>query len=446
MDPKHPLFLIGAVVGIVAGLLTIAVHISHLAPLLARLITFVRKSASWHRGFGSSSFARRAIGTRTAAWSLSFSISMELLPIVGAGLLFNFLGLAVSSSLRSVFYLDMLGTAVVAFLLGPWWGATTGLLANALTNYLLYTGADGSVIVFPWSLVNMTGGCVWGFAFRSQWLRANILHRRRGTWYAVALGIGSAALMALPATFVHSALHNTQELALDPGLAAAIETRVGDFASSLSHVLVDLTGDSLPGGTGAFVANYIQTWVRFMPDKILSVVLALVIINLAFPLYKAELLAPTSPVDSWPSVLIVTILYVLPFVALCHSYRSVSRLVWASPWLVSIPTLIYLLCFSKASLAPGPRAARCATYALAEEGAKHTILAATARTLRRTVLIATLIVVAGLPLLTKDWREFYSYTFKLMALAWSVIFGMHLGRLAVSQCLYVEQNGDTKGL
>ena len=43
--------------------------------------------------------------------------------IVAAGILLNYVGLTLSRHLQSILFLDMTGTALAAFLLGPWWGA-----------------------------------------------------------------------------------------------------------------------------------------------------------------------------------------------------------------------------------------------------------------------------------------------------------------------------------
>ena len=62
----------------------------------------------------------------------------EITVIVAAGVLLNYLGLVLSRQLQSILYLDMTGTALVAFLLGPWWGMMVGLLSSSVVNWLLY--------------------------------------------------------------------------------------------------------------------------------------------------------------------------------------------------------------------------------------------------------------------------------------------------------------------
>lgn len=57
-------------------------------------------------------------------------------------------------------YLDMVGTAVAAVVLGPWWGVGVGLSTN-----LFGIGFSGSVSA-PFALVNMAGALVWGYGVR----------------------------------------------------------------------------------------------------------------------------------------------------------------------------------------------------------------------------------------------------------------------------------------
>lgn len=57
-------------------------------------------------------------------------------------------------------YLDMVGTAVTAIILGPWWGAGVGLSTN-----LLGVGISGYDSI-PFAVVNVAGALVWGYGVR----------------------------------------------------------------------------------------------------------------------------------------------------------------------------------------------------------------------------------------------------------------------------------------
>ncbi|GAB2630303.1 hypothetical protein GCM10027270_18000 [Nocardioides ginkgobilobae] len=57
-------------------------------------------------------------------------------------------------------YLDMVGTAVAAVILGPWWGAGVGLSTNLLG--VAVSGGDS----IPFAIVNVAGALVWGYGVR----------------------------------------------------------------------------------------------------------------------------------------------------------------------------------------------------------------------------------------------------------------------------------------
>ncbi|WP_300645051.1 hypothetical protein [Nocardioides sp.] len=67
-------------------------------------------------------------------------------------------------------YLDMVGTAVAAVILGPWWGAGVGLSTN-----LLGVAVSGSGSI-PFAIVNVAGALVWGYGVR-RWRMGRTLPR-----------------------------------------------------------------------------------------------------------------------------------------------------------------------------------------------------------------------------------------------------------------------------
>lgn len=67
-------------------------------------------------------------------------------------------------------YLDMVGTAVAAVILGPWWGAGVGLGTN-----LLGVGISGPDSI-PFAVVNVAGALVWGYGVR-RWRMGRTLPR-----------------------------------------------------------------------------------------------------------------------------------------------------------------------------------------------------------------------------------------------------------------------------
>ena len=104
-----------------------------------------------------------------------FDLLAEVLPIALAGILLNVAGRQIAQYYSGPF-VDMTGTAFTAFLLGPWWAAavasaTTIINGNFFENY------------FPFGVVNIMGGLVWGYLAR----RAD-LPNRVFTWKEGASG------------------------------------------------------------------------------------------------------------------------------------------------------------------------------------------------------------------------------------------------------------------
>lgn len=73
----------------------------------------------------------------------------------------NLMGRVVVDGLQIPLYLDMVGTAVAAVLLGPWRGVAVGVTTNLL-------GAlTSGLISIPFALVNVVGALIWGYGFRA---------------------------------------------------------------------------------------------------------------------------------------------------------------------------------------------------------------------------------------------------------------------------------------
>lgn len=80
-----------------------------------------------------------------------------VLTVIPIAVALNLIGTLVAGSLKLPIYLDMVGTAVSAILLGPWWGVLTAVLTNG-TNTII-----NGPVTFVFVLVNITGALVWGF-------------------------------------------------------------------------------------------------------------------------------------------------------------------------------------------------------------------------------------------------------------------------------------------
>lgn len=95
---------------------------------------------------------------RRAQPRIPLTYVVSLVPVAAA---LNIVGGYIAEILRLPIFLDMIGTAVVAIVLGPWWGALVGVITNTGSAFL--TGP----ISLPFALVNVVGALVWGYGVRS---------------------------------------------------------------------------------------------------------------------------------------------------------------------------------------------------------------------------------------------------------------------------------------
>lgn len=96
--------------------------------------------------------------TGSASTRIPLTLVVTLVPVAAA---LNIVGGTINTALRLPTFLDMIGTAVAAIVLGPWWGALAGVITNIGGS--LITGPIG----IPFALANVTGALVWGYGVRS---------------------------------------------------------------------------------------------------------------------------------------------------------------------------------------------------------------------------------------------------------------------------------------
>lgn len=110
-----------------------------------------------------------------------------VIALIPAAVALNIVGNYINDSLRLPTFLDMIGTAVVAITIGPWWGALAGALTNTVNGFI------SSPISLPFAVVNVVGALVWGYGVR--WGMAKSLPR----YFILALLVALAStLMAVP--------------------------------------------------------------------------------------------------------------------------------------------------------------------------------------------------------------------------------------------------------
>lgn len=79
---------------------------------------------------------------------------------IPAAVALNVVGGYINTVLRLPTFLDMIGTAVVAMTVGPWWGALAGATTNIIKGFTV------GPISIPFAASNVMGALVWGYGVR----------------------------------------------------------------------------------------------------------------------------------------------------------------------------------------------------------------------------------------------------------------------------------------
>ena len=182
-----------------------------------------------------------------------------VIALVPVASVLNVIGGTVAGALKLPIFLDMIGTAVVAMTIGPWWGALVGVITNLTMGFL--TGP----VSIPFAACNVVGALVWGYGTR--WGFANDKLRFFG------LSVASAVFVSL--------------------MAAPIVIFV--FGGATGHASDVLTAGLLAAGNDMWAAVFSSNIIVSLADKILSSFLALAIIGalptnlqVTGPIMKAE--------------------------------------------------------------------------------------------------------------------------------------------------------------
>lgn len=138
------------------------------------------------------------------------TLSAALLLCLGC-LGLNMLGRFLVVELPLPIYLDMVGTAVSAVVLGPWWGALVGLATN-----LTGVAVSGWSSV-PFAIVNIAGALMWGYGVR-RWRMGMTFPR------FAALNVITAVTCSIIAVPIIVALDGATGHGADTVTAALLET------------------------------------------------------------------------------------------------------------------------------------------------------------------------------------------------------------------------------
>lgn len=156
----------------------------------------------------------------------------------------NLLGRVLVDLLGLPVYLDMIGTAFTAILLGPWWGALVGVSTNAVG--VIPSGTD-SLWFAP---VNVVGALVWGYAAR-RWRMASSIPR------FFLLNVVVAVVCT----------------------AVAVTTIVGKLGGFTGHGSDDITASVLELGRSLWVSVSVSNLLTSITDKLIAGFVSLALIE-----------------------------------------------------------------------------------------------------------------------------------------------------------------------
>jgi energy-coupling factor transport system substrate-specific component len=155
----------------------------------------------------------------------------------------NIVGGQINTMLHLPTFLDMIGTAVVAIVLGPWWGALVGATTNIVAAFLK------GPISLPFAVVNVVGALVWGYTIRWGW--------GKKFW--------SYGLINILVAFLAS--------------ATAVPIYVFVFGGATGHFADMMTAAFLAMGQNLIVSVFSSNILVSLADKIISGFVALAIIE-----------------------------------------------------------------------------------------------------------------------------------------------------------------------
>ena len=175
---------------------------------------------------------------RSARIPLTYVVT--LIPVAAA---LNIVGGYIAKALQLPIFLDMIGTAVVSIVLGPWWGALVGVLTNVVGSFL--SGPIG----LPFAACNVAGALVWGYFHRWGWSKKN--------WSFFVTNLVCALIVSMTATPIY----------------------VFIFGGATGHFADMMTAAFLAMGQNLWVSVFSSNILVSLADKIIAGYVGLAIID-----------------------------------------------------------------------------------------------------------------------------------------------------------------------
>lgn len=114
--------------------------------------------------------------------------------MIPLGVAINYVGSLLNTALGGPLYLDSIGTAVVAAVMGPWIGAISGVLFNVVSSLI-----GGNIMGALFGICNIGTGLITGYMVRfgwfSKWWQALIVNNVLVSFWNAATGSPIASVV-----------------------------------------------------------------------------------------------------------------------------------------------------------------------------------------------------------------------------------------------------------
>jgi len=200
--------------------------------------------------------AAQPVAKKKGSSRIPLTYVVALIPVAAA---LNIVGGQINTVLKLPTFLDMIGTAVVAIVLGPWWGALVGAITNIVASFI--SGPIG----LPFAVVNVAGALVWGYGVR------NLMMGKSFTLYFVL-----NLIVALVCTLF------------------AVPIYVFIFGGATGHFSDMMTAAFLAAGQNLITSVFSSNIIVSLADKVISGFVALAIIEALPKNLTSKLVLPVS--------------------------------------------------------------------------------------------------------------------------------------------------------
>jgi energy-coupling factor transport system substrate-specific component len=200
--------------------------------------------------------AAQPVAKKKGSSRIPLTYVVALVPVAAA---LNIVGGQINTILKLPTFLDMIGTAVVAIVLGPWWGALVGAITNIVASFI--SGPIG----LPFAVVNVAGALVWGYGVR------NLMMGKTFTRYFI-LNLVVALICTL----------------------FAVPIYVFIFGGATGHFSDMMTAAFLAAGQNLITSVFSSNIIVSLADKVISGFVALAIIEALPKNLTSKLVLPVS--------------------------------------------------------------------------------------------------------------------------------------------------------